>query len=132
MSSSGLTLPATWITFVVFEAAHHVDDRIGFADVRQKLVAQAFALGRAGDQAGDIDELDHGRHDALRLDDVRQRLQARIGHFDDADVRFDGAERIIFSGDARFGQCIEECRFADVGQADDAAFETHGANLSNW
>jgi hypothetical protein len=29
---------------VVFEAAHHIDDGVGFADVRQELVAQALAF----------------------------------------------------------------------------------------
>ena len=114
----------------VFKAAHHVDDGVGFADVRQELVAQAFALGCAGDQAGDVDEFHCCRKDAFRLDDVCQRLQARIGHFDHADVRFDGAERIVFGGDARLGQGIEQGRFTDVGQADDAAFEAHDKILS--
>ena len=50
---------------VVLEAAHDVRDRIGLADVRQELVAETFALGRAGDQAGDVDELDRRRQDAL-------------------------------------------------------------------
>jgi hypothetical protein len=40
-----------------------VDDGVGFADVGQELVAQAFALGRTGHQTGDVDELDDGRLD---------------------------------------------------------------------
>ena len=58
---------------------------------------------------------------------ARERLQPRIGHRDVADVRLDGAERII--GRLRrggLGQRVEERRLADVGQADDAAFEAHG------
>ena len=50
---------------VVFEAAHDVRDRVGLANVRQELVAEAFALGSAGDQAGDVDELDGRGQDAL-------------------------------------------------------------------
>ncbi len=50
---------------MVVEAAHDVDDGVGLADVGQELVAQAFALGGAGDQAGDVDELDDGRLDAF-------------------------------------------------------------------
>ena len=83
-------------------------------------------LRGAGHQAGDVDELDDGRRDALRLDDFGQLLQARIGHLDDADVRLDGAERIVLGRDAGLGQGVEEGGLADVGQADDAAFETHG------
>jgi hypothetical protein len=63
---------------------------------------------------------------AFRLDDVGQRLHARIRHLDHADVRLDGAERIVFSRDAGLGQGVEQGGLADVGQADDAAFETHG------
>ena len=43
---------------VVLEAAHHVRDGVGLADVREELVAEALALRGAGDQAGDVDELD--------------------------------------------------------------------------
>jgi len=34
-------------------------------------------------------------------------------------------ERIVLSRDAGFCECIKEGGFADVRQADDAAFETH-------
>src|SRR5690606_5179795 len=59
----------------VFKAAHHMHDGVGFAYVGQELVAQTLALGRSGDQSGDVDELDHGGQDALRLDDLGQRRQ---------------------------------------------------------
>ena len=45
----------------VFEAAHHVGDGIGLADVGEELVAQSFAFGRARHQPGDVDELDDRR-----------------------------------------------------------------------
>ena len=51
--------------------------------------------------------------------------EARVGHLDDADVGLDRAERIVLRGDARLGERVEERRLADVGQADDAAFEAH-------
>jgi hypothetical protein len=59
----------------VLEAADDADDGVGFADVGQELVAQAFAFRGAGDQAGDIDELDDRRLDALRLDDGGELLR---------------------------------------------------------
>ena len=110
---------------VIFEAAHDVDDGVGFADVRQELVAQALAFRRASHQAGDVDELDDGVDHAFRLDDGGQRIHARVRHFDHADVRLDGAERIVFSRDAGFRQRIEQGGLADVRQADDTALETH-------
>ena len=38
-------------------------------------------------------------------------------------------ERIVLSWDAGFGEGVEEGGFADVRQADDAAFETHDVVL---
>ena len=57
--------------------------------------------------------------------------QARIGHFDHADVRLDGAEGIVLGRDAGLGQRVEEGGLADVRQADDAALETHGGGFQN-
>src|SRR5690606_5603760 len=71
----------------VLEAAHHVGDRIDLADVGQELVAQALAAGRACDQAGDVHELHGGRHDLLRIDDLRQLVQPRVRHRNHAHVR---------------------------------------------
>ncbi len=54
-------------------------------------------------------------------------VQPRVGHGDVADVGLDGAERIIRRlGGGGLGERVEERRLADVGQADDAAFEAHG------
>jgi hypothetical protein len=111
---------------VVLEAAHHVRDRVDLADVREELVAEAFTLRCALDDAGDVDELDRRRHHALRAHDVRQRGQPRIRHRYDADVRVDGAERIVLRRDLRARQRIEERGLADVRQSDDAALDAHG------
>ena len=67
-----------------------------------------------------------GRQDLLRLGDFRQLVETRVGHGHDAGIGLDGAERKILGFDARFGQSVEERRLADVGQADDAAMESHG------
>jgi hypothetical protein len=115
---------------LVLEAAHHVDDGIGLADVAEELVAQALALAGAGHQAGDVHELHDGWYHAFGLDDGGQLLQARIWKFHHAHVGLDGAEGVVLGRDAGFGQCVEEGRLADVGQADDAALEAHGGGLS--
>src|SRR5690606_34931443 len=44
----------------------------------------------------------------------------------DADIGLDGAERVVLGRDARLGQGVEGGGLADIGQADDAALETHG------
>ncbi|OIQ81649.1 hypothetical protein GALL_365730 [mine drainage metagenome] len=111
---------------LVLEAAHDVDDGVGFADVGEELVAQAFALAGAGHEPGDVDELHHGRQHALRLDDGGELLQTRIGHLDHAHIGFDGAEGVVLGGDGALGQRVEERGLAHVGQSHDAAFEAHG------
>ena len=56
--------------FGVVEATDDVRDGIGGADVAEELVAQAFALGRALDEAGDVDELHGGGDEAFGMDEV--------------------------------------------------------------
>src|SRR5471032_1119327 len=113
---------------LVFKAADHVGDGIGFTDVGQELVAQAFTFRRAGHQACDVDEFHGGRQDALWIDDSRQLLQARVRHGHDTAVGFDGAEGEVLRRDTGLGQGVEQGGFADVGQADDAAIESHGVS----
>ncbi len=114
---------------VVGKAAHHVHHGVRLADIGEELVAQAFALAGTGDQAGDIDELDDGGLDLLRLDDGREGRKPLVGHFDDADVGLDGTEGVILRRNAGLGQGVEEGGLADVGQSDDAAFEAHGSSF---
>jgi hypothetical protein len=115
---------------VILEAAQHVHDRVHLADVGEELVAEAFALGRAAHEAGDVDEGNARRDDFFRLRDAGDLLQPRVRHGDLAGVRLDRAERIVRRlGGCRLGQRVEEGRLADVGQADDAAFETHGVRI---
>ena len=110
---------------VILEAAHHVDDRVGFANVREKLVAQALALTGTRHQPGDVDELDRGMLHALRVDDLGELLKTGIGNLDHAHIGLDRAERIVFGGDARLGEGVKQRRLADVGQADDATLQSH-------
>ena len=55
----------------VLEAAHDLHDRVNFANVMEKLIAQSFTCACAFDQAGNIDKLDRGRHDLLRMRNFR-------------------------------------------------------------
>ena len=110
---------------VVVEAADDMDDRIGLANVGEKLVAQSLTLARSLDQAGDVHELHGGRNGALRLHHLGQCVEAIVGNVDAADVRILGRERIVRGKDPGAGEGVEERRFADVGESDDAESE-HG------
>jgi hypothetical protein len=108
---------------LILEAAHHVDDRVNLADVRQELVAKSFAFARTTDQAGNIDDFEHCGHDDRCLDDAGKFTEARIGHENGADVWFDGAERVVGGFGLLGRDGIEQRRFADIGQTDNAAAE---------
>src|SRR5438477_3888027 len=104
-----------------------MDDRVDLADVGEELIAEAFALGRAADEAGDVDEFDLSLDLLRRLGDRAELVEAWVGHRDAANIRLNGAERIIRRLRRRsLCQRVEKRRFADVWQADDAAAKAHG------
>src|SRR3546814_20798629 len=80
------------LNVVILETAQDMDDRVDFADVAEKLVAEPFALRRAAHEAGDVDESELRRDDLLAARDRRQLFPPRIGDRDVADVRLDPAE----------------------------------------
>ena len=112
----------------ILEAAQHIGDGVDLADMGEELVAEPFALGGAAHQPGDIDE-GEPRGDHLRgLGDGRQPVEPRVGDRHLADIRLDGAERIVGGlGRRALGQRVEQGGLADIGQPDDAAFESHGS-----
>ena len=107
---------------VVLEAAKNVQDGIDAANSAQELVAQPLALGRATHQPRDVDHLELGLDDFLRLRDLGDHVQPWVGHRHPAGIGFDGAKGIIGCGRrCGRGQRVEEGRFADIGQPDDTA-----------
>ena len=88
--------------------------------------SEPLALGSAAHQTRDIDKGQPRRNDLGGLGDFGKLVEPRIRNRDLTDIRFDGAERIVGRlRRRRFGQCIEQRRFADIGQPDDTAFKSH-------
>ena len=79
----------------ILEAAQHVNDGVGFADIGQELVAQSLAAAGATHQAGDVYEFQAGGDGFLRLADRGQDAQPWIGHTYAAYIRLDRAEWVI-------------------------------------
>ena len=77
------------------KAAHDVHDGVALADVSEELVAQALALRRALHKARDVHEFHDGRGFLVRVPDLGQLVEARVRDRNNADVRLDGAERIV-------------------------------------
>ena len=114
---------------VVVEAAHHVHDRVDFADVGQKLVAQALALAGPLHEAGDVHELHTGGDDLARTAQAGELIEPRIGHGHHPCVGLDRAEGEVGGLGLGVGhQGVEQGGFAHVGQPHDSGFE-HGRNL---
>ena len=113
----------------VLKVAHDLADGIGLANVGQELVAQALALVSALHQTCDVDELDRRRHNATRVDDVGELLQAAIGHVDDTHVGINRGKRIVGGKASLFGKRGEQRRLAHVGQAHDTDGKGHDSSF---
>src|SRR5262249_23770665 len=79
----------------VLKTAYHVHDRVDLANGGEKLVAEAFALGRAPHEPGNIDERDARRNDLRRLPKHRKFVQTPVPHRNLADIRLDRAEWVV-------------------------------------
>jgi hypothetical protein len=100
----------------VVEAAHHVHDGVGLADVAQERIAAALTLRRALHEPGDVDELHRRLYRPLRLHHFGECIEPFVGHGDHADVGVDGAEGVVGGLGFRGRQGVEEGGFADVGE----------------
>ena len=107
---------------VIVKAANNMRDCVALTNIGQELIAQAFAFASTGNQTGNVHEFHDSGNDAGRMHNVGKLLQSVIRYFHDSDVGFDGAERIVFGGNARLGQSVENSGLADVRQANDATF----------
>ncbi len=79
----------------VIKNADDMADGVAFANMGEELVAEAFAFASAFDEAGDVDEFDRGGDDFFGTYGFGEFFEAMIGHFDDADIRVNGAEWIV-------------------------------------
>ncbi len=110
---------------IIFEATHHLSNRVRLADMGQKLVTQSLTLRCTGDQPGDVHKLNRGWDDLLRLDNRCQRRQPGIGHRHHANVGINRAKRIIFSLNTGLGERVKQGGLTDIRKADNTALDTH-------
>lgn len=130
-SRNGSTLPSTWVMLSSSKQRRTCTTASVSRMLAKELVAQTLTFRRAAHQSRDIHEFQLRRNHGLGLGDFRQLVQARVGHGNAAHVGLDGAEGEVGGlGGSRRRQGVEEGRLADVGQADDAAVETHDSQDS--
>ena len=117
---------------VVFEAAHDMGDRIDFAEMTEKLIAEPLPFRGAAHQPRDIDEFELGRDDLRRFGEAGAHRQTLIGYRDPPDIRLARRERIFRRlCRLRRGQRVEQRRFPDIRQADNTAVKTHVSPTPN-
>ena len=105
----------------ILEATQDVDNGVRSADVAEEFVAQTLALRGTLYKTCDIDNLNCGGDDALRLVNFGQTNQTLVGYGDDTHVGFDGAEGEVGCLCLCIRQTVEKGRFADVRQTHNAA-----------
>ena len=115
----------------ILEATDDMRDGIRLTDMREELISQTLALGGARYEAGDIDETSERRRRLLRLEHLRQIIDAMIRDLYDAHIRLDGAERKIRRFCSGFCDGIEQRALPYIRKADNADLQirTHGYSL---
>ena len=93
---------------LVVEAAHHMDDGVGAADVLQELVAQACPLAGALHQARNVHKFDDGGGLFVGLIHLRQLIKPCIRHGHHAHVGLDGAEGVVGAFGSGVGDGVEQ------------------------
>ncbi len=109
----------------VVETAQNMNYGVGITYVAEEFVTQTLAFRRALHQSRYVDYLDGGGNDFLRVVYFSQLHQPLVGHRNDAHVGFDGTEREIGCLRLSVRQTVEKGRFADVGQTDYTALQSH-------
>ena len=104
---------------LIVEAAYHMDDGVRAADILQKLVAKARALGGAFYKARNVHELHHGGSLLLGLIHLSQLVQPLIRHRHHADIGLDGAEGVVGALRSGIGDGVEKGGLAHIGQPHD-------------
>ena len=110
----------------IFKTAHYMGDGISFANVREKLIAQTFAFRSTLHKACDVHECETCWNNLRTVCNLRQNIKPRIRHAHVADIRLNGAKRIIRGlRSARLRERVEQCRFPNIRQTHNATFKTH-------
>jgi len=99
----------------ILEAAHHVYNGIGGADVAQELVAQTFALGSTLHKTCNVHEFNHSRRYFFGVVELRQPIQPLVGHGNHTNVGVDGAECVVVRRHTCVGNGVEQGGLAHIG-----------------
>ena len=102
-----------------------MEQRVDFADVPEKLIAEAFALARPFNQTGNVANFKRAVRRLLLLEKIGQDSESRIRHQGDAGVGIDGRKGIIGCQRAAARERVEDGGLPHVRKSDHAATESH-------
>src|SRR3546814_393486 len=100
---------------VIVETAEYMNNGIGSADITQELIAQAFPFACPFYQAGDINDLNSGWNQSLRIDQICQLTETIVRNGNGTDVGIDGTEREVGRLCLGVGKRVEQSGFTNVG-----------------
>ena len=83
----------------VLERAQHVEDGVAVAQRAEEPVAETLARARALHQRGDVDDLEAGVHELLRVRHLAEEVDALVGDVRERLRRLGGGE--LVRGDDR-------------------------------
>ncbi len=99
------------------EIAYDLTNRIGIANVGEKLVAQALAFTGALHQSGNVNKLNCRWHDPAGMNDICKLLQPLVRNVHYADIGIDRCKRIICRKATLACQRREQCRLPNIWKA---------------
>lgn len=105
---------------LVLESTAHVEDTIDGTNMRQESVTEASTLCSALDETGNVCDGKHSRDLAVRLVHGTEVLEALVRNRHTSDVRVDGTEREVLSGNRELGHDVKHGGLAHVGKTHDA------------
>ena len=79
----------------IIKTTQHMEDRVSFPNIGQKLVAKSFAFAGSFDKASYINNIHSGGNHTLRLAHVGKHLQPLVRHIGRAEIRLNRAEREV-------------------------------------
>ena len=120
MSAAGSTRPSGWMTFSSWWVRTTCSSASVSRMLARNLLPRPSPLLRAGDEPGDVVELDRVRDEVRGADDPRHRVEALVVHGHDGDVRLDRRERVVRRIRAGLAERVEQRGLACIGHPDDA------------
>ena len=99
---------------VVLKTAHNVNNRVALADIREELVPQTFALGRALYKSRYVNELNRRGCVFVGVVHLGELVESLVGHGYNAHIRLNRAERVVCRLRPRVCNRVEQRTLSDI------------------